>query len=304
MAIQKEIWIAEIVEKLFPPNSWALQSVDHSGYVSNKTVHVPLAGTVVAVTKNRTPGDAGTPELRADTDLTYSIDEFATAPKVIPSIEEIETSYNKRGSITAELGNALSLAAHNELLLKWLPTAAGSFIRTTGTAAAAETPTATGNRNTLTLANVLAAVKALNNLSVGMSRNILLPTHMWASLAAEILDKNSMSLTSNDNFIAQGELSRLLGLNIYLRPSTQMPFYSNESTPVKKAVGTTLTTGCAAALVWDSAQVSRAIGTVDMFENIADAIYQGDIYSASVRCGGAIIGNGNAPIAIIEAIPA
>ena len=91
MALTKEIWIDSIVGNLFPDNSFASRSADHSAFVNNKTVHVPNAGAKPGVIKGRTSFPASV-KSRTDNDLTYEIGEFTTDPFRVPNAETVELS--------------------------------------------------------------------------------------------------------------------------------------------------------------------------------------------------------------------
>ena len=80
MAIQKEIWLRDIVEGLFADNSFASKAVNDDQWVNQgKKVHIPNAGAPSGVQKNRTTVPA-TAVKRTDTDVEYTLDEFTTNP--------------------------------------------------------------------------------------------------------------------------------------------------------------------------------------------------------------------------------
>ena len=54
MAIQKEIWMAAIVEGLFASNSFLSKAFNADEYVNNgKIVHIPIAGAASDVYKRQ-----------------------------------------------------------------------------------------------------------------------------------------------------------------------------------------------------------------------------------------------------------
>ena len=115
MALQKEIWLNSIVELLFASNTFAARSVNHSAFVTDKTVHVPNAGSAPGVVKNRSTFP-GTASQRTDYDLTYDINEYSTDPIHLQYSEEVELSYNKRESILKQMKAALAEAVHADLV--------------------------------------------------------------------------------------------------------------------------------------------------------------------------------------------
>ena len=64
MALQKEIWLADLVEPLFAADTFAARAVDHSAFVSGRRVHVPNAGAPPAVVKNRPALPAAAAQMR------------------------------------------------------------------------------------------------------------------------------------------------------------------------------------------------------------------------------------------------
>ncbi|MCD8177303.1 MAG: hypothetical protein LUE98_07725 [Tannerellaceae bacterium] len=120
MALQIELWVKSIIGNLFADNTFAYHSVDHSEFVSGKTVHVPNAGTPSRVVKNRTIFPANVTQ-REDVDLKYDIDEFTVDPIRISNAEKVELSYNKRESIVGENRSKLEEEVYSSLIYNWIP---------------------------------------------------------------------------------------------------------------------------------------------------------------------------------------
>ena len=73
MAIQKEIWMAAIVEGLFASNSFLSKAFNADEYVNNgKIVHIPNAGAASGTKKNRTELPAKVTK-RTDIDVTFPL---------------------------------------------------------------------------------------------------------------------------------------------------------------------------------------------------------------------------------------
>lgn len=143
MALNKEIWIASIVENFYPDNSFSAKSVDDSAFVSYKTVHIPNAGSPSGVEINRTKKPAGVNQ-RTDNELTYDMDELTTDPIYIPNIDTVELNYDKRNSVLANDRQQLQKVAAQNLLYRWAKGA--NTLDTSGPARKAHTSgTATGN---------------------------------------------------------------------------------------------------------------------------------------------------------------
>lgn len=280
MAINKEIWVNSLVEGFFPNNSFAVRSVDHSAYVNGKTVHVPQAGQAPQVTKNRTSFPASATS-RTDTDLTYDITKYDTAPVQVQRLDLVELSYDKRTSIISQSKAALQQAVMEDLLTAWATGNTVARVRTTGSAEAAHAPSATGTRKSMTRADVLAVKKVMDQNDVpAEGRCIILDAVMYNQLL------NNLTNAENVNFLAgadpaAGIVGKFMGFDFYMRSSVLLC-----------AQGGALKTGDAAAtdnaagLAWQTGCVSRALGGVEAFESEKNPLYYGDVLSFAMRAGG------------------
>jgi hypothetical protein len=285
MAIQKEIWQDHIEGNLFKNNEFLLASTDAGQYVlQGKVVHIPQAGALPNIAKNRTSLPA-TVVQRADTDVTYTLDEYTTDPILIPNAETFELSYSKRESVLSEYEASLRQTIADNILVTWAPTSTtGTVIRTTG----ASTPTTlagtTGNRAKFTVNDLKKAQLVLNKQNVPMEgRYALISADMFQQLT------DDMSATQYRDFSAaydvkDGVLGRLFGFNIMMRSGVVT--YNYASAPGVNDYGATAAaTDNDGALCWQMNAVERAVGQIKFFERVGDPTYYGDVYSVSVRMG-------------------
>ena len=288
MAIQKEIWQDHIEGNLFKNNEFLLASTDAGQYVLNgAVVHIPQAGATPAVVKNRSSVPA-TVVQRADTDITYSLDEFTTDPILIPNAEQFELSYNKRESVLMEYESSLRQTVADNLLIDWSPTGStGQIIRTTGTSTATTLAGTTGNRARFTVVDLKNAQLQLNKQNIPMEgRYALISADMFQQLT------DDMSATQYRDFSAaydakEGVLGRLFGFNIMMRGGVVT--YTNDSAPVVNPYGAAANaTDNDGVLCWQIGAVERALGEITFFERIGDPTFYGDVYSVSVRMGARI----------------
>ena len=128
MALAKEIWINSIVENLFPDDSFITKSINDSGFVNYKKVHIPNAGSPSGIQKNRETKPA-TIKTRTDTDLEYTLDEFTTDPISITNADIVELSYDKRNSIIANDRAQLQKAVSEAVMQAWAGSA-GNVVET------------------------------------------------------------------------------------------------------------------------------------------------------------------------------
>ena len=117
-----------------------------------------------------------------------------------------------------------------------------------------------------------------------------------------VTDKDTMD--SVGAVWSNGDLVKIHGFDIIRTDVTGR--YDNTSTPVKRTFQDMVDLDYAATdndvmLLVDLNYVHFALGEIKFFENLADAQYQGDIYSALVRVGGRLERNDQVGvIAIIQ----
>ncbi len=292
MALQKEIWINSIVELLFADNTFAARSVNHSAFVTDKTVHVPNAGSAPNVVKNRS-SFPGTASQRTDYDLTYDINEYSTDPVHLQHSEEVELSYNKRESILKQMKAALADNVHADLVVSWVPSGYAK-VGTSGAAAPAHMSSSTGNRQAMTKADVLA-VKNLFDLDdiPQTGRCMLLDAVMYNQLMSSLSESEAAAFNASVD-AQRGILGRLYGFDFYMR-STVLRVNAAGTTINPTAAATT----SAAGIAWQEDCVSRAEGEHEIFDDSDNPLYYGDVMSALVRAGGHYMRNDKKGVAVI-----
>jgi hypothetical protein len=251
MALQKEIWINGIVEALRADNTFIARSVDHSEFISYKTVHVPNAGADAAVVMNRNTFPA-TITTRGDVDLDYAVQWFSSDPIIIREFsEDIELSYNKRESIISSTREKMKQEVSNYILSQWL---SGASLVNTG-------------------ATVRDTVKELKSQMDSddvpfEGRNLLLASDTYNELLDELSDAATVAFLTGGDPVT-GRLGKYMGFDIYSRSTVA----SNNG------------------LAWWSSSVSRAISDVKINEDEGKADWYGTVFSFEVRAGGAVIRN-------------
>lgn len=300
-AVQKEIWINEIVGNLFKDNAFLMNSLDHSQYVVNgKFVHIPQAGLPSKTSRNRTTLPASV-TLRKDTDIYYLLDEYTTDPRLIENADKMELSYDKVSSVLSEDKASLSETIADWMLYHWRPETAEQMIRTTGGNVVGHIENATGNRKKLTLADFKNAKIALNKQGVSkMNRFALLDDEMFEQLCDE-LKANTTKDYSYVYDAKEGTLPRLEGFSIIVRATVLAA--TNASLPVVyRPDQTPGATANAVALFWQKECVARAVGETKMFDQTNNPQYYGDLYSFLQRMGGIKYrGDGKGVVGIVQA---
>lgn len=294
MALQKEIWVNDLIENLFADNTFAGRSVDHSGFVNDRTVHVPNAGGKPNVVKNRKTLPAQISE-REDVDLHYDIDVYTTDPITIQHADEVELSYSKRNSVIANSRAALQESVHGDLIYSWIPSSP-SKVATSGSAAAAHIAGATGNRKAFTKADVLAVKSLFDTQDIPQTGRCILVDAVMYNQLLESLTESQAGAFLNSADAKRGTIGNLYGFDFYMRSQVAK---TNASGAVKAWDASAAATDSAAGIAWQDGCVSRALGSTDLFDNQGNALVYGDIISAAVRAGGHYMRNDKKGVCLI-----
>jgi len=298
MALQTEVWVQDIMENLYQSALYTTMSVDHSGYVTYKTVHIPNAGAKPGVVVNRSSLPA-TIAQRTDNDLTYNLAEFSTDPTLITNIDELQISYDKRMSVNYNNIQVLSETIGNYICNQWVsdPTGATRVVITSGAAVATSlSPSATGTRKQVALADISDLAKQLDNdLMPRENRYLLMPTAMFWELftISEVVRASYNGFMVQPSVVASGTVAQLFGFNVMLRPTVNVwTKYTSGITGTLKAVGAAgAATDCYGCLAWHRSAVAKALGSVSVFSDSGDngqgkPEYYGIILSSLVMMGG------------------
>lgn len=281
MALNVEMWVRDIVENFFPNNEFITRSTDHSMYVNNRTVHVPNAGTAPVITKNSSEVDL-TATKRTDDDLEYSIDVFRSNPMYVQLSEELELSYEKRMSVLGQTKAEIQRAVAEAVMYSWVPTS-GKVVKTTGKSVEAHIPTATGNRNAMCIADVVAVKKEMDKADVpSEGRCMMLDADMYNQLLESMTDAQVANFLAGAD-ASTGVIGKFMGFDFYMRSKV----LKASSTGVKKEwSASAAATDSAAGIAWHPSCVSRALGQVEVFEDSKSPFYYGDVLSCELRAGG------------------
>lgn len=291
MALQKEIWIADIEKQLFASNQFMnVVGKDHSAYVSNITVHVPQAGARPSVSKNRTSLPASINQ-RTDVDLTYSLSQYSSDPTLITDLDELQINYSKRQDVLESHIKTLSDSISNQTLYAWAASGASRIVRTTGAASAtALAPSATSTRLAITLADLrTAAAKLDKDNIIDEERYCILPSDMYWQLIGDSEVRKALEFGRPTQIM--GELPMVAG--IYLVKRSSVVVYDNTGTPVIKAIGdngvptSPAATDNLGALVVSKSYVCKAKGAIKVYADEDKPEYYGSIFSAQVQHGAA-----------------
>lgn len=251
MALQKEIWLEHLVANLFPDNSFLVRSFNADQFVkAGKVVHIPNAGEK----QTANVGPISRPKVakeQVDTELTFQIKEIYTDPIYIQNADKYELSYDKRATVLAATKGALMEKVATEMLTAWIPTEEARLVTLAGESFGRK--------------DVLAAQTKLNGEDIPLeNRTLLLNAKAYEELLSDLTEAQANAFLATAD-AAKGTVGRLYGFDVMLR--SVLP---NEA----KAFG------------WHKDYVCRALGEHEMFEQLNDPLYYGDVLSFIVRAGG------------------
>lgn len=284
MAIQKEIWLADIVGNLFKSNPHLNYAMNADEFVlAGKIVHIPNAGSKPNVVKNRAKLPA-TIMKRNDIDIYFPLDEYTSDPMRIDNAEKYELSYDLRNSVIGEQKSAIAEIVGDWFFRYWAPTASGSIKRTSGTNVSAHY--GTGVRKSVMLSDIKDIKKMMDNWNIPQEGRV-------ACLDAEMMDQLTSTLgpSTYKDFsqyfdAANGVLGRLYGFD-FLAPRSTVIRYNATAVPMDPDSAESLTDN-SGALFWQRDLVVRAMGNNELFESVGEPTMYGDVYSALLRAGGRI----------------
>lgn len=282
MAVNKEMWRPDIIESLFKSNPFLNRAFNADEYVvGGSIVHIPQAGAPSTVVRNRTTVPA-TAVKRTDTDVTYTLDEYTTDPRLITDIDKKELSYDKRTSVIREDMGALMEVAGDNMLYRWAQNIpAGNKIATTGALAAATAPGATGNRKIITEADIRSAQTALNKQNLPAEDRVMVLT---ADMLNQLMADNNLKYAFQQVInLKEGAVGRLYGFDLYVRSSV---LRETTAAAVKLPEAANAIDDNEGALFYHTSAVERALGNIDIFDNPNRAEFYGDLISFLLRLGG------------------
>lgn len=299
MAIQKEFWVNDISENLFPDNSFAKNARQTiAEYIRGKYVHIPQAGAVPNVVVDRTTIPA-TSTRRVDTDIVFRIQSFSTDPVTIREEELQFETKDKIRSVLADHVGALSELVHTNLIYAWVAalaanasagnagsaTAAASVVRTSGANVTAHLSGATGTRKALTFADMQSAKLVLDKQRIdAKGRYALLTPDMEKQLINDASLQGFRMQAGINNSTGTLEGQMIAGFMIMVRVNTAV--YDNV-TPTIKAVGAaSAVTDNDMVLCWQKDCVETAQGDIKFYELIDSPLSYGSIYSTEMFAGG------------------
>lgn len=297
--VPQELWVSYIVEKLFKTNPHLKLCVDESKFVKGGSiVYIPQAGAKPNVVKNRGQLPAVAVQ-RGDTAIFYGLDVYTTDPTLITWTEGMEISYAKTDSVLGDHTNTLSETVGDDMLYNWVrgfkPTSGGGSqveylpvanqIKTTGAATEVNLVDGqTGQRKAL-------HYKQFQTAQAMMNKGNVAKTERYAMLESNMLQEFIDSLSQNQMAAFQGSVDLKNGVvgsfagYTFLERSSVLAFNPTTNQPILpgEALEADSNLGC---LLWQKDSVAKSTGDTELFQDIANPLYYGDIHSGLIKTGG------------------
>lgn len=284
MAVQSEVWVRYIINRLWKDNQFLKHAFNDDQYVvGGKIVHIPNPGAKPTIVKNRTSFPAAAIQ-RADSDIMYALDRYTSDPTHIEAADMMEITYDKIESVFGDHAGQLVETVADDMILKWLTSiAAPNIVRTTGALADVKVTGQTGQRKVLTVADVKKIRTIFNKQNLPKEdRYIMLESNMMDEFT-DGLSINQDREFSKEYDAANGVVGRLFGFNFIERSSVAI---ATSALAIEALGASVYDTDHVVSMAWQKNSVARAIGEKKFFETKDDPTYYGDIYSALLRAGG------------------
>ncbi len=253
MALNKEVWLQQIMEGFYPDNSFLKKSIDCSQFVENHKLHIPSAGIDPNVLVNNSTYPIKVVE-RADEDCEITLDRFETENTMVRHIDTIEYSYDKLESVIRQHRDTLKTKTAEKAIHAYAPSEDSVYtpvISTTGTT--------TGTRKRLQFVDILTLKERFDDALIPLEERYLVlhPKHVTDLLLEDLeLFKDLTNLKAGEPF-------NFAGFGMFAFP--YMPTYLDGE---KESFGTS--EGQFASIAFSAKEVMRADGDVYMFSKIDD----------------------------------
>lgn len=213
MALNKEVWVNQILEGFYPDDSFLKKAVDYSQFVENNRLHIASAGIDPQVLINNTTYPINVVG-REDNDHAISLDKFETENTLVRRPDALEYSYDKLESVIRQHRATLRKSVAMKAAHAYAPDsdAEGTPIVTTSGGVA-------NGRKRLTLADILTLKERFDDAEIPLEERyvILHPKHV-----SDLLLEDTKLFKDITN-LKEGEPFQFAGFGFFA--FSQMPLY-------------------------------------------------------------------------------
>lgn len=253
MAINKEVWISQILEGFYPNDSFLQKVVNYSAFVENDRLHIASAGIDPKVLINNITYPIKS-VCRDDSDNEIVLDKFETENAIVRRPDAIEYSYDKLESVIRQHRATLRKSVAMKAIHAYAPandTPDTPVILTTGQAA--------NGRKRMTFADILTLKERFDETEIPLEERyiVLHPKHVSDLLLEDI------ELFKDLTNIKDGEPFKFAGFGCY--SFAQMPTYKTESKSLNKVPFADEKTVQFASVAFYAKEVMKADGDIYMY---------------------------------------
>ncbi|WP_338813428.1 hypothetical protein V9L05_18785 [Bernardetia sp. Wsw4-3y2] len=275
--LRKEVWTDVLLEQYDEEVNFLDSTTDLSAFVENDKINLAEAGIDPTVLINNTTYPVAVNE-RTDIAHGLELDYYDTENTLLRNAEKIELAYNKMQSITRRHAQALKNKQAQRSTFNFAPTSNSAFtpvIPTTGTTNGAGEKLITEDD-----ISIMAAIFDTMSAPDG-NRHLVLHTTHWNELV-----RTSQTLKEQRYRSKEGVMNRvafeLFGFQIHKYKND--PLYI-KATGVKAAYGTTYVpaTHGIASVAFVGNEAFKAVGSIDMFDDLKNPRERGDIIGFQQR---------------------
>ena len=271
MALNKEIWINQILSGFYLDDSFLQKVVNYSEFVENDRLHIPAAGIDPKVLIDNTTYPIKVVE-RDDEDNEIPLAKFETENTLVRRPDAIEYSYNKLESVIGQHRATLRKSVAMKAAHAYAPSA-----DTTDTPVILTTGAAVNGRRRMTFADILTLKERFDEAEIPLTDRyiILHPKHVSDLLLEDI------ELFKDLTNIKDGEPHKFAGFGCY--QFAQMPTYKTVGGKLTKVPFAEAATSQFASVAFYAKEVMKADGDVYMYASIDDPKERGTIVGFDKR---------------------
>lgn len=273
MALNKEVWVSQILEGFYPDDSFLKPVLDFSALVENNKLHIAAAGIDPQVLINNTTYPIKVVG-REDTDNEIELHKFESENTIVRRPDAIEYSYDKLESVIRQHRATLRKAVSVKAAHAFAPAE-----DTTDTPVLTTTGETVGKRKRLCLDDILTLKERFDDAQIPLEdRYIILQSKHVSDLLRE-----DVNLFKDITDIRDGQPFRFAGFGFYAFP--QMPAYRLTDGKLKKvAFGEeTQETDLFASVAFYAKEVMKADGEIYMYYTEDDPKERGTIVGFDKR---------------------
>jgi hypothetical protein len=286
MAVQVELWKQGIVNALFRKNVFLKFGTDVTSEVlGGAVVHISQSGGPAGAQRNRTVIPA-TVISRADTDVTYALDNFTSDPLRVTKMEQADINYQKMQSMIDETGAFMFQLAGDAVLEYWcrnVPNNANFRLATTGAAKAVAGLTGTRKKTTAADLRTLQTMMDVQEIP-DEDRYLIITPDMHQDLLEDADIKNVFAFTNVD--FSTGNLPMYAGFKIMKRSRVHRVTADGATSRLPDSGVATLGTDNFCGVAFHKSCVEYALGERNLIYTPNLAASYGDEMSMFIRVGG------------------